>query len=102
MIEDENLREKNLRPDTFQIATRQKVFIVDSRDLVDLLDENDIDRFGNLILFSENMLKLGYDFDQDSKKLFHSFSKFKHVFFEFSESVININQIIMDVKFETI
>lgn len=98
MIDDEDLKAKNQRPDTLQIATRKRVFIIDSRDLVDTLDENEMDRFAKLILFSENMLKLGYDFDQDSKKLYHSFTKFKHVFFEFSENVININQVISDVN----
>ncbi|CAF0717201.1 unnamed protein product [Brachionus calyciflorus] len=98
LIDDEELKIKIQRPDTLQIATRGKVFVVDSRFLVDQLEEVDIDRFGNLVLFSEKIIKLGYDFDQDSKKLFHSFPKFKHVFSEFSDHVINVNQVISDFE----
>ncbi len=61
-LESENVShkvEKNNRPDTFQIATREKVFIIESRDLVDNLSEQSIDKFGQLILFSKGLKKLG-------------------------------------------
>ena len=51
--------EKNNRPDTFQIATRDKVFIIESRDLVDSLSEQSIDKFGQLVLFCQDLKKLG-------------------------------------------
>jgi hypothetical protein len=51
---------KRNRSSTYQIATRDKCFILDMKDLIDSLDESIINRFGQLILFNENLLKLGY------------------------------------------
>jgi len=51
--------EKSNRPDTFQIATRERVFIIESRDLVDSLSEQSVDKFGELVLFCQDLKKLG-------------------------------------------
>lgn len=88
------------------------------KDLINSLDETVVDRFGQLVLFNENLLKLGklklksqliifiklinfintikgYSFQQDSKKLAISFPKFRHRFVsEFEEDVINIDEVV--------
>jgi hypothetical protein len=51
--------DKNKRPNTLQIATREKTFIVEVKDLVDTLDDESLMKFGNLFLFSEDLIKLG-------------------------------------------
>ena len=39
------------------------------------------------------MVKLGYAFQQDGKKLYYSFSIFKHKFSKFSEKVLDIDKL---------
>ena len=82
---------KKNRPSTLQIATRHKVFVVETKHLVDVLDEPLLHKFGELILFSERLVKLGYGFDQDGKKLANSFTIFKYKFANFVEDVVNMD-----------
>lgn len=84
--------DKNQRANLFQIATRTRTFLVEVRDLVDILDQAHLDRFGSLILFNDDLIKLGYNFDQDSHRLSHCFRKFQHRFCEFTQSVINMDE----------
>jgi hypothetical protein len=51
--------DKNQRANTLQIATRERSFVVEVRDLVDSLSKEHLDRFGQLVLFDDNILKLG-------------------------------------------
>ena len=89
---------KNKRPNILQIATRQKTFLVEFKDLPDKLDETLVNKFGEVILFSDKLLKLGYAFCQDSSKLLHVFPKFQHKFCEFSDDVVNIDKIVLEVR----
>lgn len=89
--------EKNNRPNTFQIATRDRVFIIEAKELVDTLSSDLMNKFGDLILFSEHLIKLGYGFDHDSTKLANSFPQFKHKFTDFTSSVINLDEIANEV-----
>lgn len=66
--------------------------------LIDTLDESHINRFGELILFNEGLLKFGYSFQQDSKKLSSSFPKFRHRFCEFEDDVINIDEVVANIQ----
>ena len=91
---------KKHRPNTFQIATREKVFILEAKNLVDTLDEFDLMKFGDLVFFSEKLVKLGYGFEQDAKKISHSFPIFEHKFSKFSQSVLNIET--MAIRAETL
>jgi hypothetical protein len=59
-----NNLDKRKRPNLFQLATRTKTYLIESKNLPDELPEHLIDKFGELILFSESVLKLGYAFDQ--------------------------------------
>jgi hypothetical protein len=54
---DYNLK-KN-RPNTFQIATRNKIFVIEVKNLVDLLSETNLIKFGDLVLFNDKIVKLG-------------------------------------------
>ena len=92
------INSKNKRPNVFQIATREKIFIVEFRDLPDLLDESLVDRFASLVFFSDDIIKLGYGFKQDSKHLINVFSKFKQKFPKFVNSVINLYKVIKDLS----
>lgn len=89
--EDEQLKN---RSSTFQIASHKKAFILDMKDLISLLDDTQLDEFGRLVLFNEDLVKLGYSFQQDAQKLAISFPKFRHRFSEFEDSVINIDEIV--------
>lgn len=89
--EDEQTRN---RSSTFQIATHTCAFVLDMKDLISSLEESELNRFGNLILFNEDIVKLGYSFKQDANKLAISFPKFRHRFSEFEESVINLDEIV--------
>ena len=44
---------------TFQLATRDFAFVIDTRFLIDKLSQAQIEKFGNLVLFSEKLVKLG-------------------------------------------
>lgn len=90
--------EKNKRPNLLQVATREKTFLIEFRDLPDSLDDELVDKFGQLLFFSENVLKLGYAFDQDGRKLSHVFPKFQHKFSDFVDSVVNIDFVVSDVN----
>jgi hypothetical protein len=50
---------KNNRANTLQVATRDKVFIVEIKDLADQLSQAIVEKFLNNVLFSENLVKLG-------------------------------------------
>jgi hypothetical protein len=43
----------------FQIAVRSRVFILDTKYLIDNLSDELLEKFGDLILFSESLIKLG-------------------------------------------
>ena len=90
--------DKKNRPSTFQIATRARVFIVETKSLVDSLDDELVQKFGDLVLFSETLIKLGYGFAQDGKKLANSFPLFKFRFVNFVEDVINLDEIAEDCR----
>lgn len=51
--------DKNQRANIFQIATRQRTFVVEVRDLVDNLSQSHLERFGQLVLFGIDSTKLG-------------------------------------------
>ena len=91
--QSEATMDKKNRPSTLQIATRDKVFIIETKSLVDTLDDELILKFGELVLFSETLVKLGYGFAQDGKKLANSFPAFKYRFVNFVEDVINMDEI---------
>jgi hypothetical protein len=54
-----NYTEKRNRPNTFQIATRNKTFVVEVKNLVDVLSESCLKKFGDFVLFNDNIIKLG-------------------------------------------
>jgi hypothetical protein len=54
---DHNLK-KN-RPNTFQIATRNQIFIIEVKNLVDVLSESCLEKFGDAVLFNDDIIKLG-------------------------------------------
>jgi hypothetical protein len=56
--ENEETDKKN-RSSTFQISTREKSFILDMKNLIESLEEPVLNRFGQLILFNETLLKFG-------------------------------------------
>ena len=89
--------DKKNRPSTLQIATRERYFILETKNLVDTLDESLLNKFGELILFSDDLIKLGYGFQQDGKKLSYSFSIFKYRFVNFIEDVVNIDEVASEV-----
>lgn len=89
--------DKNQRANLFQIATRTRTFLVEVRDLVDRLDQERLDRFGKLVLFNDDLIKLGYNFEQDSHRLTHSFWAFQHRFCEFTQTVVNLDQVASDL-----
>ena len=78
---------------TFQLATRDFAFIIDTKYLIEKLDTKLVERFGELVLFSENLHKLGYSFQQDAKKLYAAFPTLKHKFAQFTDEIINIDEI---------
>ena len=51
--------EKNNCTNTFQVSTRNKTFIIETKYLIETLDSPLIDKFGDLVLFSESITKLG-------------------------------------------
>jgi hypothetical protein len=87
------MSDKRNRPSTFQIATREKCFILETKNFLDTLDDDLINKFGDLILFSSTLLKLGYGFCQDAKRLSCSFPTFKHTFVKFTQDVINLDKV---------
>lgn len=89
---------KKNRPNTFQIATRDKCFILETRVFVDSLDDDLLEKFGDLILFSETLIKLGYVFLQDGKKLACSFPRFKSRFDTFTKNVVNLDEVAIECK----
>lgn len=89
--------DKNQRADLFQIAARTRTFLVEVRDLVDRLDQEQLNRFGRLVLFNDDLIKLGYNFEQDSHRLTHSFWAFQHRFCEFTQTVVNLDQVASDL-----
>ncbi len=88
---------KSKRPNILQIATSDKCFIIEFRDLPDSLSENSVQKFGELIFFADDLIKLGYAFDQDSSKLSHVFPQFQHRFSEFVDDVINLDKVVTEV-----
>ena len=56
--ENEETDKKN-RSSTFQISTREITFILDMKNLIESLEEPVLNRFGQLILFNETLLKFG-------------------------------------------
>ena len=73
------------------------MLILETKKLVDNLDESLLNRFGDLVLFSESLIKLGYDFDQDAKKLSCSFEIFKYKFSKFTLDVVNLDKLVLQV-----
>ena len=47
---------------TLQIATRERYYIIDIKYLIPKLSTGLVDRFGQLVLFNKNLIKLGYAF----------------------------------------
>ena len=86
-----NILDENVS--TFQIATRERVFIVATKSLIDLLDDDLVKKFGDLVLFSKTLTKLGFEFAQDGEKLANSFPLLKPRFGNFVEGVINLDKI---------
>lgn len=98
LIDTSNENDKKNRASTLQIATRERVYIIDVKFLIEKLSEKHINKFGDLILFNENLMKLGYSFQQDAKKLSLSFPCFIHRFSEFEEDVLNIDEIVSEFQ----
>ncbi len=71
------ISDKEKRHNILQIATREKIFIVEIKNLVDNLEQADLDKFANLVLFAEKPIKLGYGFNNDVRMLLYSFSMLK-------------------------
>ena len=92
-----NLKDKRLLASTLQIATRERSYVIDIKFLIPRLNSELVNKFGDLILFNENLLKLGYSFQQDATKLSLSFPNFVHKFSEFSDDVINIDEYVLKV-----
>lgn len=97
MIDTSNENEKRHCASTLQIATREQAYIIDIKFLIDTLDPDAVDKFGELVLFNENLMKFGYSFQQDANKLSMSFPKFVHKFSEFAEDVVNIDEVVAEV-----
>lgn len=51
--------EKNNCTNTFQVSTRNRTFIIETKYLIEKLDKSLVDKFGELVLFSEHITKLG-------------------------------------------
>ena len=119
VAESQSENVKNNQASTLQIATRTQVFILDVKFLIETISEDNLNRFGQLLLFNDKLIKLGnkknknkfefmalkrnvfvkgYSFLQDSRKLSISFPSFRHRFSEFEESVINIDEKVYEVK----
>jgi len=54
----ENMEKLN-RPNTFQIATRDKVFIIESKESIEQISKETLEDFTNSVLFSKDIKKLG-------------------------------------------
>ncbi len=97
LIDTSNENDLRNHASTFQIATRDRCYVIDIKFLIPKLETSLIEKFGQLILFNEDILKLGYNFKQDATKLLLSFPNFVHKFNEFSENVINIDERLTEV-----
>lgn len=93
-----NKNDKKNHASTLQVSTRDYAFIIDIKFLMDKLSPEVLDRFGHLVLFNDNLLKLGYSFQQDAKKMSLSFPMFVHKFNEFEEDVINIDEVVTEFQ----
>ena len=98
LIDTSNENEKRHHASTLQIATRDLAHIIDVKFLIETLSPEMINKFGDLILFNEKLMKLGYSFQQDATKLSMSFPNFVHKFSEFAEDVINIDECVSEVS----
>ena len=54
-----NKNDKRNHASTLQLSTRDFVFIIDTKFLIERLSPEAIERFGDVVLFNENLLKLG-------------------------------------------
>lgn len=98
LVDVSNENEKRNFASTLQISSKERSFVIDVKFLIDRLSEDVVNRFGELILFNESLMKFGYSFQQDSKKLALSFPSFKHKFTEFEDDVINIDEIVTEFQ----
>ena len=71
------ISDKERRHNILQIATREKIFIVEIKNLVDNLEQADLNKFVNLLLLPDKPLKIGYGFKDDVRMLLYSFSMLK-------------------------
>jgi len=97
LIDASNENDQRHQASTLQIATRERSYVIDIKFLIPRLNSELVNKFGDLILFNENLMKLGYSFQQDATKLSLSFPNFVHKFSEFSEDVINIDECVTEV-----
>ena len=66
-------------------------------NFVKKLNDSLLYKFGDLVLFSNSLIKLGYAFEQDAKMLSNSFPMFRDKFSSFSQSVVHIDKLVHKV-----
>lgn len=86
------------RVSTFQIATRNKTYILDMTFYMSSLSNDKIEKFGQIFLLNPEIIKLGYSFGQDSTRLQNSLPLLKDRFQNFSQAVISIDNMVSEVS----
>lgn len=82
------------RLSTLQIANRRMTFIICMSNFINTVNEALINRFADLILFSSDIKKLGFGFQQDSMRLQAAFPQLKDRFHLFIAQVINAEDLV--------
>lgn len=85
----------------FQIATNERIYLIDLCVLSNILDENDSLLMAQKFLNNKNIIKLGYGFTHDIKMLTHSFINI-HDLENFRCTVIDLAYVAEEVDKKTL
>lgn len=78
----------------FQIANRKTIYVIDMLNFMKTLKNDDLEEFFELVLFSNDIVKLAVSFNQDAKRLMEAFPQYKDRFNLFMSNLININDLV--------
>jgi hypothetical protein len=85
------------RASLIQISTHEKAYLIDMSILYNSLDLNDKQDFAKNFILNKNIIKIGYGFSEDIKKISHSFNVNDHDYDHFRQSVLDLEYLIGQV-----
>lgn len=88
--------EDSKRASLIQISTHDHIYLIDISTLYNLLDTHTMQYFTKNFIYNKNIIKVGYGFSEDIKKISHSFNAADHELFR--QSVLDLEYLVNQVN----